>query len=331
MKAFVVVDIGGTSLRTAIYTEEGNLINVRKESSLNFIVNNENIQQLQRMTVDRVISIVNEYIRKEEYTITGLGISFPGLVDKEGAVASAATLWGPMENKFPLLELLKGKLEEIHIEVINDITAAGWRYRKQITENFCIITISSGIGNKVFWDNEVLLGKDNIGGEIGHFYYGGKYKNLECDCGKKGHLGAISSGRGVEKLCRLLKMEHHDLYEKSILYDKKDITTYDIIQGVQKQDTFSLLVLEESIKPLAKACSFLHSCIGISKFVIIGGFSLAVGPLYINILRKHFHKYQAFNLSKEKLNEVFMLGESDDNHGLIGMGKYLTQKVKSDV
>ncbi|MEK5071620.1 ROK family protein [Sporosarcina sp. FSL K6-1508] len=328
MSDFIVMDIGGTSFRTAIYTKDGEIRNISNEPSDNYIISTD-IRNIRNNFVNRIVSIVKSYMKIDGYTIKGLGISFPGVVDTEGVVTSAATLWGSTNDKFPLLQILKEKLDGINIEIINDITAAGWRYINRINDNFCIITVSSGIGNKVFWNREVLLDKENMGGEIGHFYYGGKYKKMLCDCGHEGHIGSISSGRGVENLAKLLSIDNYDLYSKSIFYLQKNITTHDVILGLTKNDQFSLLVLNESIKPLAKVISFLYSSIGLSKFIIIGGFSQAVGPIYIKLLRDYFIKYQNFNIREEEVAKMIVFGENDDFHGLIGIGLYLTHKNTS--
>lgn len=327
MNAFVVMDIGGTSFRSAIFTEEKELKFITKENSDNFIYNEDSVEKMQNMFVEKILSIVARYKNKGDYTIKGVGISFPGPVNEEGTIESAPTLWGSAEKKLPLLEILKKRLRDIEVVVINDITAAGWRYKNNINDNFCIITVSSGIGNKVFWNDNVLLSKDSVGGEIGHFYYGGKYKNLKCDCGAMGHLGAISSGRGIEKVIEILRNEELELYSESMLFGKPIISTYDIVRGLARNDTFAMKALEESIRPLAQSIAFIYSCIGVKKFVIVGGFALGVGTLYVETLRRFFKEFQTFNL-RDNVEEMIILGEKDDNHGLIGVGYYLENKIQ---
>lgn len=329
MNAYIVMDIGGTSFRTGIYTEKGELLHLTITPSDNFLEDkNRSIEDLREMFVNRVLSIVNSIKSSCEYEIKGLGIAFPGPVHQDGVISSATTLWGPTEQRYSLQSKLQELLSDIRIEVLNDVTSAGWRYQDEIKDNFCIITVSSGIGNKVFWEKEVLLGKDNIGGEIGHFYHGGKYKDVICDCGKSGHIGAISSGRGVEKLAHILKAERPLLYNQSLLYGKETLSTYDIVYGVKHQDSFALMVLEESIKPLAKACSFMYYSIGIEKFVIMGGFAIAVGYQYTDLLKKHVLEYQTFSFGNDSSPDI-ILGKPDDYHGLIGMGKYLSLRTKN--
>lgn len=64
-------------------------------------------------------------------------------------------------------------------------------------QRFCLLTIGSGTGNKVFHGGEILLDADGHGGELGHWVCDASPGAPLCDRGASGHLGAITSGRGV--------------------------------------------------------------------------------------------------------------------------------------
>ncbi|WP_027085485.1 ROK family protein [Cohnella panacarvi] len=321
MKAFLVMDIGGTYFRSGSYLESGVLVDVKKVNSDNFInLPDITIEQMQQDFLESITRIVEEYKLSNDYRITGLGISFPGPVTDEGVVREAPTLWGNTSSEFPLRHLLQLRFSDLEVIVMNDVTAAGWRYVKSKSDRFCIITVSSGIGNKVFWNGEVLIDSNGSGGEIGHSYYGGRFKELVCDCGCKGHLGAISSGRGVEKVGEYLKNEYPEQFTLSLLSHSPKITTFEMIKALAAEDDFAKIILDESIKPLAHSMSFICQLIGIKRFVIIGGFAIAVGNPYIETLKRHLNELHEFQKDTE-IEIVF--GENDDNHGLIGLGKYI--------
>ena len=51
---------------------------------------------------------------------------------------------------------------------LNDLSAAGYAYVGRGCGDFCVVTVGSGIGNKVFVDGRPLVGPGGRGGEIGH-------------------------------------------------------------------------------------------------------------------------------------------------------------------
>src|SRR5205823_8314994 len=64
---------------------------------------------------------------------------------------------------------------------------------------FMVVTVSSGIGSKIFDAGNARGVIDDLpyAGEIGHAKADESDDAPACDCGGKGHLGAIASGRGI--------------------------------------------------------------------------------------------------------------------------------------
>lgn len=323
MKTALVFDIGGTSFRTGVLNEEMALLVNEKFDSTNYL-NSEGLTsfQIKRALVH---SIYKKYIYYQDkgYVISEIGIGFPGPVNSAGEVLEAPTLWGPMDKPYPLMKEIKALIPNLPIVIINDLTAAGWRYIDENNGTFGIITVSSGVGNKLFWKKEVLLSASGYGGELGHSYYGNEYKDFLCGCGYKGHIGVIASGRGVEQIANRYIIKNHDLYKKSIFNEKKTITTYDLIQGLDRNDAFSEMVVKEGTLPIASSIHFIYSLVGIEHFIIIGGFACSVGQKYIRYLNEHLIEMGVMGKTEDEIIKMVKLGEADDLNGLYGMGNYL--------
>jgi len=318
----VVFDIGGTSFRVGYCNEEGELSCVTKSESHNFINNNSlKIEEIQNKLVDQIVDTANEY-RKNNACINKIGVSFPGPVTRNGRIIKAPTLWGNIDKEFPLQEILVERLKDCEVYVINDITAAGWRYIDVQGGTFCLITVSSGIGNKIFWNREVLLNEKGLGGEMGHASCDNEYSQIPCDCGNFGHIASVSSGRGIECIAEHISNKYSKLYQSSCLKNTK-FKTYEIINGIKNGDEFSKLLLRESIKPIANSISFIYSLIGIEKYIIIGGFASAVGKYYLDIVEELILEKLPMGLGCDDIKNMLMLGACDDNDGLIGMAKYI--------
>lgn len=324
----IVFDVGGTYTRYGIYLGyEDELIEVCKIPSPNFLSFSSK-EQLIGSFVFLTKKIVNDLTSKfPNLDIKDIGISFPGPVSEDGTVLCAPTLWGTLIKKLNIKYTLCSSIKNYNIDIINDITAAGWRYIERFDGNFCVITISSGVGCKVFRDYKVLLNKEGLGGELGHHYLNNdEYKDIPCDCGQKGHIGSVSSGRGIEKLAYYLSEKHGGLFKESCLSSKDKITTHDIVEAIKQKDEFSLYLLEESIKPIVNSISCLYAFIGTKKFLFIGGFALAVGIQYINCVKDIIKDRNLMGLDSSDIDNMIILGEADDNSGLIGMGRYLRKK-----
>ena len=67
-----------------------------------------------------------------------------------------------------------------------------------------LFTVSSGIGSKMFdrKSSQGVIDHLPYAGEIGHIVINDDAHAPVCDCGAKGHLQAIASGRGIERAAR---------------------------------------------------------------------------------------------------------------------------------
>lgn len=103
---------------------------------------------------------------------------------------------------------MAGELERVTrrpVVMLNDLSAAAWHLAESTPLNrFLVVTVSSGIGSKIFGRCHPLGVIDDLpyAGEIGHVVVDESSDTLVCDCGGRGHLGAIASGRGIERSAR---------------------------------------------------------------------------------------------------------------------------------
>ncbi|WP_427050924.1 ROK family protein [Paenibacillus sp. TC-CSREp1] len=106
----------------------GVLLEVVKQESPSYLNNPESsIENLVDLLIEYFVGRYESYM--SNYNILGVGVSFPGPVNSVGAVSSAPTLWGGINTRhIPLAEILKKKLDIEDIYVVNDMTAAGYRY-----------------------------------------------------------------------------------------------------------------------------------------------------------------------------------------------------------
>lgn len=330
-KQCLVLDVGGTSFRSSVFDGNKKLIEKGiKIPTPNFINNpGLEIHKLQNLLVDQIVITVKKY-QKKYPKLDNVGISFPAPVTHEGVVRQACTIWGNRGKNFHLRKKLEEGLPKVNFVIANDITAAAERYASiskfKKFDYFAVITVSSGIGGKIYdvKNRIVVLDKRSIGGEMGHVKMDFSTDAPLCDCGGRGHLGAIASGRAVEKLAINLAKKHPKKYKMSLLYkltsNPNSINNSLLIQAIKKNDKFSIEVLDMSTFPLACSISHISGNIGADKYIIIGGFALNCGNMYIKSLRRNIQKIDFYGRSSKEIAKLVELGIKDDNASLIGIG-----------
>jgi glucokinase len=75
-------------------------------------------------------------------------------------------------------------------------------------------------------------------------------------------------------------------------------------------------------RPLGQVLATIHLTLGIERFVIVGGFALALGPAYRALLVEAATSC-CWSLSGH-WDEMIELGEADDDAGLIGAARLVT-------
>lgn len=328
---FVVADIGGTTLRIGLMRKGQDQVSAIKRfrtESLRLHLG-ESGQELQDRIVRQLVRELKAYLESAAGNgAAAVGLSFAGPISGGGVVIAAPTLWGPGARSLMLRQVLEEALGT-SVVVANDITAAAWRYAGSETKPFCLITVSSGIGNKVFWGHDVLVDEDGHGGELGHWHVDATEPPLRCDCGEYGHLGAVASGRGVVALAELLAQRHAKRFVASVLHELSGgrpgaITSVDLAAAVRSEDSFAIHILQQALRSLASALACLFAAIGVRRFLFIGGFALAVGQRYIDLLGDELVKIGCFGLREPEVRKMLALGTADDEHSLIGMGRILS-------
>ena len=331
---YIVVDVGGTKLRVGVFDSErpadSALTQVKRVKVLSLEVTNDTGIDLYQNFIVQLQECLEPYL--SQYPDSPVGISFPGPVTPDGVVTSAPTLWGDELHNIHLLEDCRRLLKR-DVVVLNDISAAVWRYADIMSEDFCLYTISSGVGNKVFRQGEVLLNETGMGGELGHCQVAFDEYALPCDCGGKGHLGALASGRGMIQLTRFEASRNPKGFKKSALHKlcmgkPEYINTHKLVAAIQEGDEFCNQVLQRSQRYLVTTMSNLYHSIGIKRFVFIGGFSGALGDTYLKSLQAVVSEFEWFGMSPEEVGKLCRMGYQDDDHSLIGMGLYLQQHIK---
>ncbi|MGL5647800.1 MAG: ROK family protein [Clostridium sp.] len=167
MRNFIGIDIGGTSIKFAVVSEEFEIlekgkIETRKTNTENFIL-------------EDIKGIVRELIKR--YDIEGIGVSTAGVVDVilGKIIYAGKTIPGYIGTE------IKKTLEEefkIKVEVENDVNSAAIgeviKGTGKGSSSTFMITVGTGIGGAFLIEDKIFYGASNNAGEIGYMKVDGK-------------------------------------------------------------------------------------------------------------------------------------------------------------
>ncbi len=320
----LVFDVGGTHLRAAVYTHPtGELFGSQTRLTPNFLrFPNESPDQIRRRLLIEMAEQGRELFG--DVAPRTVAVSFAGPLDAQQRVMAAPTIWGQRpEAPVDLLSELRDLWSDANIVLENDVSAAGYRFLRSANDDLCVVTISSGIGNKVFIRGRPMVGPAGRGGEIGHVRVDDSLAAAHCNCGGPGHLGAVSSGRGTLDFAIRHACSSGYFAESRLAAivngDAEAITNPAIVTAFHEHDPWTIDVIRQTARPLARVLATIHLAVGIERFVLIGGFAMALGDGYRRLLAE-LARELTWDMGQDWF-EMLELGDPDGQSTLIGMGR----------
>lgn len=208
VKKALAFDIGGTKIYHTIIDENGNICGeIEKHST--------------PKDLNEMKSLISNTIKKYENEVDAIGVATAGAVNNENnkVISSTANLVAGYNT----INFQSFSTKKVFVE--NDANAAAWAEHILGASKNCpfsvMVTLGTGVGGGIILDNKLFKGKSGGAGEMHFKIYADKRR--KCTCGAWDCFEAYASGTG-------LKLTAEELL------NNKSITTYDVIDGVNKND-----------------------------------------------------------------------------------------------
>lgn len=285
MKQYICIDIGGTSIKHGVITENGE-----------FCETNEMLTEAMKDggpgILKKIFRITEEYLKT--YEAQGICVSTAGMVDcEQGKIIYAA----PLIPDYSGTEIKKSMEEKFGIpcEVENDVNCAG------LAENYSgaakgssisvCLTVGTGIGGAIIIDGKVFHGFSGSGCEVGYMHLpGGEFQNL----------GASSV-----------------LVRNTALYKNIDASTIDgkyVFEHAKKGDEDCIRAIDEMVDILGMGIANICYVIN-PEVVVLGGGIMAQKDFLESRLKQSLKKYLIPSVAEhtrltfaENQNQAGMLG-----------------------
>lgn len=278
MRYAIGIDLGGTFIKYAVLSEQGDFVcNGKLPSEAN--------QSPQAVTAQliRAVQICQEYAQTAGLSLSGVGIGTPGIVD-----AAQRTVLGGAENiqgweNISLADEIEAATS-LSTRVNNDANLMGLgetRYgAAQGCSDVVFLTIGTGIGGAVIIGGKLFGGYANRGTEIGHIPLIADGET--CACGSVGCLEHYASAAAlVRRFTERCEKAH-------LSYSQID---GELIMSLAKQeDPLAVETLREHCSWLGRGIAGLINIFSPQKIVLGGGLSEA-GEYYISRVRQEAFRH----------------------------------------
>ncbi|MEZ7569841.1 ROK family glucokinase [Streptococcus anginosus] len=317
-KKIIGIDLGGTSVKFAILTQEGE---VQEKWSIK-----TNILDEGSHIVDDMIESINHRLRllglgAEDFI--GIGMGSPGVVDRE-----KGTVVGAYNLNWKTLQPVKEKIEKatgIPFFIDNDANVAAlgerWKGAGENQPDVVFMTLGTGVGGGIVAEGKLLHGVAGAAGELGHITVDFDQPIL-CTCGKKGCLETVASATGIVNLTRRYADEYAgDAELKKLIDNGEDVSAKIVFDLAKAGDELALIVYRNFARYLGIACANIGSILNPSTIVIGGGVS-AAGEFLLDGVRKF---YEENSFPQVRTSTKLALATLGNDAGVIGAASLVLQ------
>ncbi len=251
-KYAIGIDLGGTNLRVALVSEEGEIARKIKKSSSEEVFG-------------PLLECIEEVSNSE---IIGIGLGVAGIIDRNnGRVFSSPNL-----RAVEGLDLIRGIQQKFHVPVFieNDanvaalgekVSGAGKNF-----ENFVLLTLGTGIGGGIIHKGRLL----DASAEVGHMSINAEGE--KCPCGNTGCLENYASARAmIARAVAMLEKGSESILKECCKGSIYKITPEDIYNAALEGDILSREILRDAGRALGVGLANIINILSPEAIILAGG------------------------------------------------------------
>ena len=311
---FIGLDLGGTNIRAAAITKEGEILHRVRIAT--------EVSKGKESVIANILKIIETIREKTKgFKLSAIGMGIPGIIffDK-GIVARSPNF--PDWIDFNLRERLSKDLD-VPFYIDNDANLAavgeGWVGAGKEFNSFCMLTLGTGVGGGIILNKNIWRGEYGMAGELGHItiYPDGH----PCPCGNKGCLEQYASATGIVRMA----MEGNPPSPTFTKGGKEGIITADMIFQLAKEgDRFALEIFQKMGRILGIGIADLVNILNIELFVLGGGVADS-WDYFIDSAIDEIKK-RTYRITGERVKVV--KAELGDDAGIFGAAYMAKNKIR---
>lgn len=262
--SLLALDLGGTKLASAVFSEEGEILCAEKQS-----LDKRTGEQVGQMITQQVQALIKKY-GGTEMPVQAVGVSVPGISYHE-----AGTVWAPnIEGwtQYPLLQEIRSAAPGLPVIIDSDracsILGEAWKGAAQACTDAIFIAVGTGIGAGILTGGKILRGAHDIAGCIGWMALEKPYRDHFKDCGC---FESSASGEGIPKLARAILEEEQEYQGRLRNLDPAIFTAADVFTAYNEGDALAGKTLQVCVELWGMAAANLVSLFNPQKIIFGGG------------------------------------------------------------
>jgi glucokinase len=190
------VDMGGTNLRIAAISTDGQLLEkitlgVKVALGRDYVIGE---------MCDAIHRLTEQYRGGGKFI--GAGIGVPGIIDMEtGMMRKSANLPGWAD--YPVRDEIERRVgARVFLDNDANVAALGekWLGAGRDVQNMAMLTLGTGIGGAIILDGKLFYGMTGMAGEFGHVTV--EPNGVPCGCGNHGCAERYASATAVVRMAR---------------------------------------------------------------------------------------------------------------------------------
>jgi len=195
------VDLGGTNLRIAAISIEGELLE-KVTLGTKLALGREHV-------IGEMCDAIQHLSGKHQATgkFLGTGIGFPGIIDLQTGLLRKAANFPGWEN-YPVRVEIERRLgcqeSRTRVAIENDARVAAlgeqWRGAARGVENMAVLTLGTGIGGGIVLGGKIWHCMNGMAGEFGHVTI--EPEGRPCGCGNRGCSEQYASASAIVRMAR---------------------------------------------------------------------------------------------------------------------------------
>ena len=190
----LAVDIGGTKFAAGLISTRGELLDRA------VVLVDQNVgPEAHFKALGGIVEQQMDAAERHGVRVACVGVGSAGPITRNCETVSPVNI--PAWREFPLRERLAevtggrvfGELDGKALAL-----AEGWQGAAKGLSDYCVLTVSTGIGGGIVLDGELLDGASQNAGHVGHIIV--EPNGRRCGCGARGCLEAEASGLAIEAI-----------------------------------------------------------------------------------------------------------------------------------
>ena len=304
-RVVIGVDLGGTNLRTAILSPDGNILDRHKEATHAA----DGWEKVVARLIENIIRHRKSAIQLG-FDVAAVGVGAPGVIQADKGIVVKSPNF-PDCNNLPLKDQLEKTLG-IPVFLDNDANAAAlgeqWRGAGRGIRSMILLTLGTGVGGGIILDNKIWHGADGMAGEIGHMTL--IPDGRPCTCGNIGCLEMYSSARGIVQSYR----EALGKTTGGVPDQLRQISSEQVYEAAGAGNEIALQVMKDMGRMLGIGIASLINIFNPER-IVVGGVVKDAWPLFIDAAREEIMK-RAFAVPAKRTEIV--PSQLGDDAGMVG-------------